>query len=107
MNFLHQICGMFKKLKEKWQVSWLQFALIFSTFALGGSCCSYISKFILSLTPIEKGTEYVFIYIILVTLLWPVCVLCISIPFGQFSFFRSYLKRIWVKISGKSPQKIN
>jgi hypothetical protein len=93
---------MFNKLKDKWKVSWLQFALIFSTFAFGGSLCSYVSKYLLSFTNIEKGTEYVLVYIVLATLVWPLCVLTISIPLGQFVFFKRYLIRIWTKISGKS-----
>jgi hypothetical protein len=93
---------MFKNLKEKWKVSWFQFALIFSTFAIGGSSCSYVAKKILSFSSIERGTEYVIIYILLVTLLWPISVLVVSVPFGQFPFFRRYLIRIWNRMSKKS-----
>ena len=92
---------MFIRLKEKWKVSWFQFALIFSTFAIGGSSCSYVAKKLLSYSSIERGTEYVLIYIVLVTLLWPVCVLIVSIPFGQFPFFKQYLTRIWHTMSKK------
>jgi formyltetrahydrofolate-dependent phosphoribosylglycinamide formyltransferase len=34
------------------------------------------------------------IYILLVTLIWPLAVLLISIPFGQFTFFSNYLRKI-------------
>jgi hypothetical protein len=95
------ILRMFKRLKEKWQVSWVQFALIFSTFALGGSLCGYIGRTLLSYTSIEKGTIYVIIYVVLVTILWPFCVLLVSIPFAQFPFFKGYLGRIWLKITKK------
>ncbi|MBH2003598.1 MAG: hypothetical protein I8H66_02820 [Sphingobacteriia bacterium] len=93
---------MFNRLKEKWQVSWLQFILIFSTFALGGSLCGYLARQLLSTTSIERGSGYVIIYIVLMTILWPFCVLLISIPFGQFLFFKRYLSRIWQRMSGKS-----
>lgn len=94
---------MFKQLKEKWKVSWFQFILIFSTFALGGSLCGYLARQILQATPIEKGTEYVILYIVLMTILWPVCVMVVSIPFGQFPFFKGYLGRIWQKMHKKQP----
>lgn len=92
---------MLNRLKEKWQVSWLQFTLIFSTFALGGSLCGYLARQLLSLTTLERGSGYVVVYIVLMTILWPCCVLLISIPFGQFIFFKKYLSRIWKKMTGK------
>jgi hypothetical protein len=95
---------MFTRLKDKWKVSWFQFALIFSTFALGGSTCSIVAKKLLSFSTIDRGTEYVIVYIVLVTLLWPICVLLVSIPFGQFRFFKQYLTRIWHKISKKQAK---
>ena len=94
---------MFKQLKEKWKVSWFQFVLIFSTFALGGSLCGYLARQVLTLTPIEKGTEYVIVYILLMTILWPLCVLVVSVPFGQFLFFQRYLLRIWNRMK-KNPK---
>jgi hypothetical protein len=35
---------------------------------------------------------------LLVTALWPLMVLAISIPFGQFRFFRSYIKKLGEKM---------
>ena len=95
---------MFKSLKEKWKVSWFQFVLIFSTFAIGGSLCGFFSRKLLGFSTIEKGTVYVIVYIILVTLLWPICVLLVSIPFGQFLFFKRYLSRIWGKMAKKKAK---
>ncbi len=86
---------MFHRLKEKWKVNWLQFTLIFSTFALGGSLCGYLGRKLLNPVIIDNRALYIIIYIVLITLLWPVCVLLISLPFGQFPFFRNYLKRMW------------
>jgi hypothetical protein len=91
---------MFVKLKQKWQVGWLQFVLIFCTFALGGSSCAKLGSWLLSYILTEKSVLYWIIYVPLVTLLWPICVLLISIPLGQFKFFSNYLKRIWSKIKG-------
>lgn len=96
---------MFTKLKNKWKVNWWQFALIFTTFALGGSLCARAGNWLLSFAVSEKNVLYWILYIPLITLLWPLCVLLISIPLGQFTFFSNYLKRIWGKISGKSSPK--
>ncbi|MFY8024224.1 MAG: hypothetical protein ACOVNO_02685 [Sediminibacterium sp.] len=92
---------MLHRLKNKWQVSWLQFALIFTTFAMGGSLCGYLGRQLLSLTNLERGIIYFIIYVVVVTILWPFCVLLVSIPFGQFSFFKQYLGRIKDKMTKK------
>jgi hypothetical protein len=91
---------MFQRLKEKWKVNWWQFALIFTTFALGGSLCARAGSWILQQFLEEKDVIYWVLYIPLITLLWPMCVLLISIPLGQFRFFRNYLLRMWTKIKG-------
>ncbi|HLO72055.1 MAG TPA: DUF6787 family protein [Flavipsychrobacter sp.] len=92
---------MFDGLKNKWKVGGLQLLLILCTFALGGSLCGYAGRKILSLFPLEKGVLWFVIYILLITILWPICVLIISIPFGQFSFFKNYLQRIWKRMTGR------
>ena len=91
---------MFEKLKKKWNVNSLNLLLVIITFALGGSLCGYAGRKILLLTNLEEGITWVIVYILLVTLLWPICVLLISIPFGQFTFFRSYVLKIGRKITG-------
>jgi hypothetical protein len=96
---LHLRC-MFNKLKQKWKVGWLQFTLIFCTFALGGSSCARLGNYLLSFILTEKSVVYWLMYVPLITLLWPICVLIISIPLGQFGFFKNYLSRIWNKIKG-------
>lgn len=93
---------MFDKLKQRWKVNGLNLLLIITTFALGGSLCGYAGRKILLFSGLEKGVWWLVIYIILITLLWPLCVLLISIPLGQFNFFRSYITRIGRKISGKN-----
>ncbi len=99
-NFLRHFCRMLKKLKAHWKVNGLNLALIIATFALGGSLCGYAGRKILLLTGLEKGVAWVILYILLVTLLWPLCVIIISIPLGQFSFFKRYLIKVWKKMSG-------
>lgn len=92
---------MLHRLKEKWNVSWTRFTLIFLTFALGGSACARLGNWLLSFVLTERTALYWIIYVPLITILWPVCVLTISIPLGQFAFFKNYLSRMGKKIFGK------
>jgi formyltetrahydrofolate-dependent phosphoribosylglycinamide formyltransferase len=91
---------MFEKLKQRWKVNGLNLVLIIATFALGGSLCGYAGRKLLMLTGLEKGVLWIVLYVLLMTLLWPVCVLLISIPLGQFAFFKRYLVKVWDKMSG-------
>lgn len=85
---------MLDKLKQRWRVNGLDLILIIGTFALGGSLCGYAGRKILDLFDIDKGLLWLVLYIVLITILWPLCVLLISIPLGQFTFFRIYLGKI-------------
>ncbi len=98
---------MFSKLKQRWKVNEVRLILIISTFALGGSLCGYLGKKLMAFTNLEKGLLWFMIYIILITLLWPACVLLISIPLAQFSFFKNYLAKIWARVRGKKPVVTN
>lgn len=91
-------------LKKKWKVNSIgQVILILCTFAFGGTLCSIAGKQIMPyIGPNHKGGLWILIYILLVTILWPLCVLLVSIPLGQFTFFRNYLKRIGARLSGKN-----
>lgn len=92
---------MFKKLKRRWRVNGTNLVLILCTFALGGSLCGVAAKKLLAFTALDKGFLWVTLYILLITLIWPFCVLLISIPFGQFSFFIKYLTKIWNRMGGR------
>ena len=92
---------MFKRLKAHWKVNGLNLVLIIATFALGGSLCGYAGRKILMLTNLEKGFAWFILYILLITLLWPVCVILISIPLGQFAFFKRYIIKVANKMSGR------
>lgn len=92
---------MFDKLKKKWNVGLFQLILILCTFAIGGSLCGYVGRKIMLLLPIDKGVLWFVIYIVLVTLLWPIAVLLVSVFFGQFRFFKTYLNKLAVKIGLK------
>jgi formyltetrahydrofolate-dependent phosphoribosylglycinamide formyltransferase len=96
---------MFEKLKARWKVNGINLLLIIATFTLGGSLCGYAGRKILLLTNVENGFAWMVLYILLVSLLWPVCVLLISIPLGQFIFFKKYILKIWGKMSGRSAKE--
>jgi len=88
------------KLQQKWGVGPVQFWLIMTTFALGGSLSGYLNKQILNLVFLEKNAAYWLIYPLLLTILWPFSVIFVSFLTGQFSFFKGYLGRIWGRLSG-------
>jgi hypothetical protein len=92
---------MFTQLKEKWKVSWLQFVLILCTFAIGGSLCGYTGRKLLGLLELEKSLSYYILYFVLITLLWVPAVFVVSIPLGQFSFFKKYIGKIKKRFLGK------
>jgi len=57
----------------------------------------------MNLLDIGQDWLWTIIYIFLVTIIWPLAVLIISIPFGQFKFFLKYIRKIGSKIGlGKS-----
>jgi formyltetrahydrofolate-dependent phosphoribosylglycinamide formyltransferase len=97
---------MLQKLKDRWKVNTLNLILIISTFAIGGSLCGKAGAKLLELFGFEKNFSYWIIYLILVTLLWPLFVIAISIPLGQFVFFKNYLRHIWQRISGNHKKLI-
>ena len=88
------------KLQQKWGVGPVQFWLIMTTFALGGSLSGYLNKQILNLVFLEKNAAYWLIYPLLLTILWPISVILVSFVTGQFAFFKGYLGRIWGRLSG-------
>lgn len=89
---------MFEKLRNKWNVNGLKLALILSTFAIGGSITGFVGRKIMHFLEVDDGWFFLPIYILLITILWPVMVLIVSIPLGQFSFFTVYLKKIGTRM---------
>lgn len=96
--------SMFKKLQQRWKVNGLQLALIIITFAIGGSLTGYAAKKIMNALFIQNDWLWTIIYILLITLLWPMAVIVVSIVFGQFRFFSGYVRRIGEKIGVIRPQ---
>jgi hypothetical protein len=96
-HFEKIVYGMFGKLRKKWKVNVLQLVLILCTFAIGGSLTGYAAKKIMNLLSIGSDWLWVIIYLLLVTIIWPIMVLVISIPFGQFRFFSNYTRKLGEK----------
>jgi formyltetrahydrofolate-dependent phosphoribosylglycinamide formyltransferase len=89
---------MFEGLQRKWKVSGLRLALILCTFAIGGSATGYIAKKIMNSLAISPDWIWAVVYILLITIIWPLAVLIISIPFGQFGFFSKYIRRLGARM---------
>ena len=85
---------MFSRLQKKWGVGTWQVLVILLIFALGGSITGYIGRRLMRVFEIEIGLLYLIVYILLITIIWPITVILLSIPFGQFSFFSKYIERI-------------
>jgi len=99
-NFSPTFAPMLNRLKQKWKVNGWQLTIILVVFALGGSLCGWLGRKLLGLFDIDQTAFRITLYIVLVTLLWPFCVIIISIPFGQFPFFWNYLKKIFRRFGG-------
>jgi hypothetical protein len=89
---------MFEGLQKKWKVSGGRLALILCTFAIGGSATGFAGKKIMNALSIQQDWLWAVIYILLITIIWPLAVLLVSIPFGQFSFFTKYIRKIGEKM---------
>jgi formyltetrahydrofolate-dependent phosphoribosylglycinamide formyltransferase len=88
---------MLEKLKKKWKVSGTQLLLILCVFAITGTATAYISKAItgwVGLTPQSPLIWRASLRGVILFFGYQVLILVVSIPFGQFSFFFNYEKKI-------------
>ena len=95
---------MFDRLQQKWKVNGWQLLFILFTFAIGGSFTGYVAKKIMNLIALHQDWLWAIIYILLIAVLWPVMVLMISIPFGQFRFFIKYVQKIGARMGVTRPE---
>ena len=59
----------------------------------------------MNLLSIQQDWIWAIVYIVLITILWPMAVLLVSIPFGQYPFFIKYIRKIGAKMGiGKSRE---
>ena len=89
---------MFEKLRQKWKVNALQLTFILFTFAIGGSLTGFVAKKLMYLLKIEADWLWAIVYIFLITVIWPMMVIIVSIPFGQFRFFANYTRKLGEKL---------
>jgi hypothetical protein len=89
---------MLERLQKKWKVSGGQLVLILCTFAIGGSLTGYAARKLMPLLNIQQNWLWIIVYILFITLLWPLAVILISIPFGQYPFFIKYIRKIGARI---------
>jgi len=95
---------MFDRLQKKWGVSGIRFVLIFCVFAIGGSLTGFLAKKLMPYIDPGQPVVYWIVYLIAVTLIWPFCILLVSLPLGQFHFFWEYEKKLWNFIRGKKKK---
>ena len=97
---------MFDKLRQKWKVNMVQLVLILFTFAIGGSFTGFVAKKIMNLISINADWLWAIVYILLITIIWPLMVITISIPFGQFRFFSAYTRKLGQKLGVVKAEKV-
>lgn len=85
---------MLQRLQKKWKVSGRQLFTILLIFSLGGSLTGFAVKKFIAVFEIEFFFLKTVVYILLLTLIWPLAILIVSLPLGQFPFFKKYIARI-------------
>ena len=96
---------MLEHLQKKWKVSGWRALLILMTFAIGGSITGYLGKRVMGWLGIKEVVVYIPVYILFITLLWPMMVLVVSLFTGQFVFFRHFLKRLGARLGGRKKKE--
>ena len=96
---------MLKRLQKKWKVNAVQLVLILCTFAIGGSLTGFVGKKIMNALGIGQDLIWAVVYILLITIIWPLAVIIVSIPFGQFPFFIKYIRKIGSKFGMTKPEE--
>jgi hypothetical protein len=96
---------MFKKLKEKWRVSNLDLVFILTVFAITGSSTVWLTAEITDWLKLESSSPlYWLLKISMLAFGYPLILIVLSIPFGQFRFFSGFLNKTWRKIRGKKSE---
>lgn len=98
---------MLRRLRHKWRVNTPRLILILITFALGGSLTGYAGRRLLALLNIDNGVLWFLVYVVIVTILWPIAVLLVSLPLGQFAFFRSYIGKLFARMRVGNRSTVN
>ncbi|MCB0462749.1 MAG: DUF6787 family protein [Flavobacteriaceae bacterium] len=93
----------FKKLENKWVVDYKwEMIRIFLVFAITGSTSAFISKPIMNVIGFTKENLnifiYWFLYVIIGLIFYQILLISIAWIFGQYAFFRDFLKRLGKRV---------
>lgn len=68
-------------------------------------CYRFCRQKVMNVLQIQQDWLWAVVYILLVTIIWPMAVLIVSIPFGQFRFFINYIRKLGSKLGlVKAPE---
>lgn len=99
---------MFEKLKQRWKVNSVDLILILCVFAITGTSTAYISKVVtgwVGLTPESPLWQRAGLRGLVLIFGYQAILLLVSIPFGQFSFFWNYEKKILRRMGFMKPEE--
>ena len=94
----------YDRLQQKWNVNGLQLALILVTFAVGGSLTGQVGKWAMDALQLGEVWYWGLLYLLIITALWPMMVLLVSLPMGQFRFFLNYINKLAGKLGLRKKQ---
>lgn len=94
----------YDRLQQKWRVNGIQLALILVTFAVGGSLTGQVGKWAMDALQLGEVWYWGLLYLLIITALWPMMVLLVSLPMGQFRFFRGYIGKLAGKLGLRKKQ---
>ena len=94
--------ALINKIKRRWEIkSNRQLLIIFLVFGITGSLSAWISKPILEFIGLKEATISAWAYwpirIIIVFPLYQILLLIIGTIFGQYKFFKNFIKKMFQK----------
>tara|TARA_B100001758_G_C18099892_1_gene447865 strand:+ start:372 stop:659 length:288 start_codon:yes stop_codon:yes gene_type:complete len=94
--------ALINKIKRRWEIkSNRQLLIIFLVFGITGSLAAWISKPILEFIGLKEATISAWAYwpirIIIVFPLYQILLLIIGTIFGQYKFFKNFIKKMFQK----------
>jgi len=86
---------MFQRLKQRWKVNGVQLFFILCVFAVTGTTTAYLTRQVTYWLKLDASSAwYWIIKLCMLVFGYQILILLFSIPFGQFSFFWNYEKKI-------------
>jgi formyltetrahydrofolate-dependent phosphoribosylglycinamide formyltransferase len=86
---------MFQRLKQRWKVNGVQLFFILCVFAVTGTTTAYLTRQVTYWLKLDVTSAwYWIIKLCMLVFGYQILILLFSIPFGQFSFFWNYEKKI-------------